>query len=272
MNNIFKPALGLIQQWLDSRRSYVFVGPPASGKTVYFVTATDRLQRFAHEHSAQYEFTHRTPETLQFCQHALEQMNASEWPSKTQGLQVLEFELSKSFRLSDNTPVLYKTHYELSYCDCAGEAFDEAFGDQRVQGNGLHHEQAEHLKKEISGAHGIFVMIDTPKFHDKASTDFHMRLFNLFKHIQTSTKAKRIAVVFTKKDEFAAKDFDPKQKLKSDLPSAWNHLGRVSSEFFFVSAVKAPKINEMGRLVPPENYDTTQSENLLEPLKWMLSI
>lgn len=162
---------------------------------------------------------------------------------------------------------------QISYCDCDGTAFDQAFGDSRVAVDAIHSESVQRLREELDKAHGIFLIIDTPQFHDNASDEAYQRLFNLFKHIEQSAHPKKIAVIFTKKDVFSADpEFNPKQRLKDAYPAAWNHLQRIQSEFFFVSAVTSPEVNHEGCPVPPNGYTTEASDSLLEPLRWMLGL
>lgn len=264
----------LIQKFTSkkSQTKYVFVGPPGSGKTVYFMCAIDRLQRgLIDTYPEVYALRALNSETLKIQGSGLAAMKKGKWPPKTQEPHELSFVLTrhvgfgKSFRL-------WSLNYQLFYHDYPGEAFEEAFGDDRAK-QPLWNEAADTLKKDLQKADGVFLVIDTPKFHDSGEEEYHMQLFRLFEHIDKTCRTRRVAVVFTKSDLFRDHpDFSPKSLLRKRYPNIWNYLHKVTFEFFFVSAVASPAVDPKGRITPPKDYDTTQSEGLIDPINWMLKL
>ena len=61
---------------INKRGSYYFIGPPRSGKTVFFVTMADRMLRMHIEHKdkAPYVATYATRETELFVTHSIKEM------------------------------------------------------------------------------------------------------------------------------------------------------------------------------------------------------
>jgi hypothetical protein len=251
---------------------YVFVGPPGSGKTVYFMCAIDRLQRGMIDlHPERFALRSLNSETLKIQGGALAAMKKGKWPPKTQEPHTLSFALSRHVGFLKGIR-LATLNYQLHYHDYPGEAFEEAFGDERTK-QPLWEDAAQTLKQDLQKADGVFLVIDTPKFHDSGEEDYHLQLFRLFEYLDKNKRTKRVAVVFTKSDLFREHpDFCPKSLLRERCPNIWNYLQRVKSEYFFVSAVTSPAVDSKGRITPPKEYDTTQSERLIDPIVWMLDL
>lgn len=298
---------------MNSKPQYVFLGPPGSGKTVYFMCAIDRLQRgMIDQHPERFALRALNADTLKIQGSALAAMKKGKWPDKTQQPHKLSFTLSRHFGITNafDRPVtcgpivkpnpisklieliwcivsalifllfsnkrkmlrLWTINYQLHYHDYPGEAFEEAFGDERAK-KPLWEDAAQTLKQDLKKAQGVFLVIDTPKFHDSGEEDYHLQLFRLFEHLDKKELTKSVAVVFTKSDLFREHpDFCPKSLLRERCPNIWNYLQRVKSEFFFVSAVASPAVDSKGEILPPKEYDTTQSEHLVDPIVWMLHL
>lgn len=251
--------------------SFVFVGPPGAGKTVYFMCAIDRLTRNLLERSSK-EVTLRTEDAVTLRRHtrALAEMRSGNWPDKS-------FESVELFFILERTTAflgipLWTQTEKLVYHDYPGEVFDAAFGGD--QSDSLHYsEDAGRLRTEISNASGLFLIIDTTYLFDGVDDIYYEKLFSLLKFIDTGQKRRRIAVIFTKKDIFAShQSLEPMKMLQERYPNAWVLLKNWKAKYFFVSAVANPYLDENGSLSPPNGYDTTNSEGLIEPLAWALDL
>lgn len=256
----------------NTEPKYVFVGPPGSGKTVYFICAIDLLQRGMIDlHPERFALRAQNSETLKIQGGALAAMKKGKWPPKTQKSHTLSFVLSRHYEFVKWVPPV-TLDYQLYYHDYPGEAFEDAFGDESTK-QPLWEDAAQTLKQDLQKADGVFLVIDTPKFHDSGEEDYHLQLFRLFEYLDKNTRTKRVAVVFTKSDLFRNDhDFCPKRLLRERYPNIWNYLQRVKSEYFFVSAVASAAVDSKGGITPPKDYGTTQSERLIDPIVWMLEL
>lgn len=252
---------------------YVFVGPPGSGKTVYFACAIDQLQRRAIDQDNETEVTHLNAQTLKICRQTISEMHKGKWPPKTQDPQLLEFDL-KSPRLRVRGKHALGVRSDKLLChDYPGEAFAAAFGDRREAHEAKFVKAGEQLRSDLAIATGVFVLIDAEKFHDAADERFHVQLFDLFKFIEEEASAQRVAIIFSKMDLFKKRnDKGFLDRLKRDYPAAWNLQKRANAHFFFVASVRSHRVNKQGQIVPPDGYETSDSDGLLDPLVWMLNL
>lgn len=248
--------------------SFVFIGPPGVGKTVFFTCAVDRLKRDLLEVPG---ISLQTDDQVTLKRHAksLADMKKGSWPAKSAEPVKLFYELEITRTLFGIR--LWSNFTKLVYHDYPGEVFDLAFGDDRH--DSPFESEAETLKEDLLQAQGIFLVIDTPFLHDGANDDYNEQLFCLLKFLESGHPKRRVAVIFTKKDMFRGDpDFNPKDQLRDYYPDAWVFLERSNANYFFVSAVSDPILNRSGKPVPPKGYDTSMSENLIEPLRWALNL
>lgn len=253
--------------------SFVFVGPPKVGKTVYFTCAIDLLKRRLLNKPDKGIFLQTDdPRTLTRHKDALSKMQRGQWPDKS----IVPLEL---FYLLERRTIwfgkrLWTTYTKLVYHDYPGEVFDLAFSESRAD---LRHyeEEAEKFKRDLTTAKGIFLIIDAPDLHHGNDDEFELQLFRLVKFLDESRdgRKRRVAVVFTKKDLFHGDSaFDPKEELRRQHPDSWVSLNRNETKFFFVSAVSKAFVDPAGIHLPPKGYNTSQSENLIEPIVWALKL
>src|SRR6478735_2384255 len=119
----------LVDKSLSSEPKFVFVGPPSSGKTVYFTCAMDRLKRLLSTRpNSGWTLQTDDKETLKRHKSSLAAMNKGRWPDKTTSPYKLYYQLSRRIGIGKllnlatfNTRVVYH--------DYPGEAFTAAFDD-----------------------------------------------------------------------------------------------------------------------------------------------
>jgi hypothetical protein len=258
-------------EWKQSEPAFVFVGPPSSGKTVFFACAMDRLKRLLSD-KPNGKWTLRTDDTETLKRHksALTAMKNGKWPAKTDSPHKLYYELSRRFGFGEKIHLgTYNTR--VLYHDYPGEVFAAAFDDESADEHWVN--EIADLKYDIQSARGVFVVIDTPILHNGENEEYNIQLFNLLNFIVRQTKVKHIAVIFTKKDLFSrTPEFDPVSQIRNLYHDQWFILEARKAKYFFVSAVPNPIYDQDGDLKPPKKYETSMSEGLVEPLAWALGI
>ena len=253
--------------------SYVFVGPPNSGKTVYFACAIDRLQRHGIDQNSSLEITPQDDRTLRVCNQVVRDMSEGRWPSKSQGVQTLQFDIKTPWlQLSEKHSVGVRCESLICH-DYTGESFSQAFGDTREISDEGSMISANQLKHAISNAKGAFVVIDASTFDDGSDERLYVQLYNLFKHIDCKSNISRLAIIFSKMDIFRKSDEERiVNRIKQSYPSVWNLQKQLKARHFFVSTVNTHRVDDDGNIIPPPDYETSQSEGLIEPLIWMLGL
>jgi len=254
-----------------AERSYVFVGPPASGKTVYFTCAMDRLRSVLAIRNRDYSLQSHDVETSRRHTKSVEEMRKGRWPQQTAEPHKLQYRLDHKLGFGKSVH-LATMEYRLAYHDYPGEVFLRAFGDDRPEPSHWEEEAAQ-LKVDICKAKGVFVVVDTVKLHDRHDEQYNLQLFRLFDYLEKQALVKRIAVVFTKRDLFGEDhEFDPAECLRDRYTDAWVFLQRLKAKTFFVSAVDPHFTDKDGNIVPPAGYDTSKSHDLLAPISWILKL
>jgi len=256
---------------LSTSGSYIFIGPPESGKTVFFITMVDRLLRLQIEKDMPYEMTFRTKETEDFITQMINEMAKSKWPLKTAKGNIYEVDITT------RNVLFMKSNGILSFHDYGGEVFLDAFSGPEIGSESKFKEEAEAMKVEIKQAKGIFLVIDTVELYNNMQEEKLLNcLFYLSDFLKKErNKNMRLAVIFTKSDQFIEKDslFNPESifKEKYKYPNAYVNFKDQNTRYFFVTAIKEPSIID-GKYMPPKNYKSTDSVNILEAAKWMLEI
>jgi hypothetical protein len=248
--------------------SYYFMGPPNAGKTVFFVTMADRLQRLHLENpqKAPYSVTYSTLETLKFVTDSIAEMTRSRWPIKTKKGNIYEINIEsrKMFAMKEGKFVFH---------DYPGEAFMEAFVDSyKIDDHSPYKEDARTMKDEMKNAKGIFLVIDSAVLDDQQSWEIQERLFNFGEYLQNMGHSTKLAVVFTKSDIFReVKSSNPEEKFKKSYGNAYTIFQKFNTKYFYVTSAK-DSIRKKGVYVPKNKYDTSQSEGIVEAAVWMMEI
>lgn len=261
---------------------FLFLGPRASGKTVFFVCAARMLQyRLGQRKKARFS---EADETSRAYLHAsLEKMRIGKWPDKTQFGHEISCETVVPRRPIPFLPPAYDEQMVLSCVDYPGDAWTYAFhrrGDDAAIG-----QYADELKEHVVRADGIFLLLDSVVLHDiiynsRRENDewdhFSASLFGMAKELAAISRERRLrlAIVFCKRDRFDGVPFDPEAAFRRVAPGAYDNLRQLDSRCFFVSSVGRTITDARGEPVPPVGFCPEYDENpsLLEPLVWMLRL
>ncbi len=261
----------------NTNDNYLFLGLPKSGKTTYLALMAQHLQDAANR-SSKLNFRSLATRVLnqqagkvceeeittQFIDDCIFRLRQQAWPVKTQGYeQGYSFELKiypRFFGIS-----LYYRSAVIDYHDYPGEAFEVAFGvgdepSPRMQQIGLD------LKKRISTARGIFLIIDTDNVFNGVDALKHREILTkLFRYIHSSNPQIKLAVIFNKLELFDGKEPDFVRKFRSEFSNAYAYLP-PSHKFFNVYPLGKVVTTEDGNIIPPRPL---QPRNILDPVRWM---
>lgn len=248
-----------------STRKLIFVGPPRSGKTVFFSTMISHLIQRSNEEKPQLRCYPRDTKSNQFVQSVMRTLKAQSWPIEGGAAEAngaLSFDLAHLGRF-------YNTNYILSCFDYAGESFQAAFGAADRTESDIDHEQVERLRKEVEEADIVFVVVDAVRLLERCCPEIEDSLFGLAKTLRE--KSKKTGFVLTQRDEFEGREFEAQEKLKEYYASTYSQLRKINTAFFWIASVRAVTDSD-GNRVPPKNYNTTMSIDLLKPIQWALGL
>ncbi|HOS45793.1 MAG: hypothetical protein BWX92_03243 [Deltaproteobacteria bacterium ADurb.Bin135] len=251
----------------SKRGSYYFIGPPKSGKTVFFVVMADIMQRMHIENGdkAPYTATYTTNKSKRFVSDCIRMMQKSEWPTKTQSGNTYEMDI-------ESRKIIAMREARFVFHDYAGEVFMRAFADPAKQEeSSTYAEDANKMREEMKNAKGVFLILDSAVLHNGLPEDIQDRLFYLADYMKNANASIKMAVIFSKKDMFNTNPIEPEKIFKDKEPDTFLKFQKLDTKYFFVTSVKNPEI-EGGTYVPPKNYKTSQSEGIIDAALWMLDI
>ncbi|MCA9141118.1 MAG: hypothetical protein KDB00_30315, partial [Planctomycetales bacterium] len=251
---------------IGRKRKLLFIGPPRSGKTVFFSTMVDRLIRQAKTDGCSFTCIPDGRHSHQFVQRVIQSLGKQVWPKEggaTDAIGELTYLLT-------HKGWLFNTQYVLACRDYAGETFNAAYGDPETLECDVDDEQVERLRSEVDSADIVFVIVDAVRLQNGSCPDIEDSLFGVTDALRK--KKAWTAFVLTQKDEFEVEDYDAViAQLIDDYPSLYATLQQMNAEFFWVSSVVATASVD-GRRVPPKKYKSEEhSIDLLAPINWALS-
>ena len=251
----------------------IIIGLPSSGKTVFFCTGMDALQRRFNELEGWGSVIYEEPGTEGFVTTVVNsELRNRRWPENTRG----KSEHRVSIRCKNKK-------MSLLYRDYSGEAFLAAFGgtDQTAVEAVFSQEKdvdgkmiKDELLEDVKAASDIVLVLDTSMIMNSVNRDLSVCLFNLLTTIKESGFSGRIAVVFTKGDILGDLNaFSFEDALKRQQPNSYARLREMGRyKMFMVSAVKCD-VDTDGKYVPPVGYSSLKdSENVLEPFCWLFGL
>lgn len=251
----------------SKRGSYYFIGPPQSGKTVFFVTMVDSMQRMHIENidKAPYVATYTTIESKRFVSDCIKAMQKSEWPIKTKVGNTYEMDI-------ESRKIIAMREARFVFHDYAGEVFMRAFADPAQQEeNDSYAGEAKKMRQEMKNAKGVFLVLDSAVLHNGLPKEIQERLFYLADYMKDANAPIKLAVVFSKKDMFGTNPIEPEKIFKDTDPDAFLKFQKLDTKYFFVTSIKDP-VKKDGKYCPPKNYNTSQTEGIIDAALWMLDI
>jgi len=247
-------------------KQIVFVGPPQSGKTVFFAAMIDRLIRQSTEGRSPLLLHAANRESCNFVTDVMVGLAKQVWPreggaKETHG--TLEYHLQRKI-------CGIRTSRILRCCDYAGEAFQGAFGDPKHRTVDVSADLVAKLREDINSASGVFYVMDAVQLHDGGCRVTQDCLFGLTDELLRQRK--KVGIIFTKRDVFDGTRFTPREKLREEYPDAWTKLTAMRARSIFVSSVGATEVNDAGVQVPRKGCKSRDAKWLLQPINWMLGI
>jgi hypothetical protein len=257
-------------------KNIVLVGLPNSGKTVFFITMINQLQRRLSSKECKYSIISNSRSGSNLGDRFFKTIRKGAWPDKTETGADDKAIFSYRIILEDN--MVMTQLRDIDYLDYPGEAYQIAFGDHTKLSDPNNNiketygDDADKIKSHINDAYGVFVIIDSEKLFEEDNELFNDIVWGLSDKLSKS-KVKKVALVFTKTDMCPSKEKeDLIQILNDQNPDTLNQLQRIDFESFMVSAVEA-EVNLDGILVPIKDYSPEKhSKGVLEPIKWMLNL
>lgn len=265
IKNILKKLYDKLSIISNDNDKYFIIGMPQSGKTVFFVTMMQYLM-LIQKQIKKIDISPVDSNSNNFVSNNINSFLSSDnqWIDKTMKGGIYKYKINYK-RFFHNTEVV------VEYFDYPGEVFIKAFHPEIRGQYAEFSDQANSLKNEIASSKGIFILIDSIRLYEGFDSQMSSIVFEAIKTISRKSK---VAIVFTKKDVFESySDFNPYEKLRRMNPGIMNKLEMDIDNFetFFISSVKTELKD--GERVPPDDYcPTVNSENLLQPIKWMLEL
>lgn len=250
----------------ETSDNYLLLGVPRSGKTTYFCTMAEHLQKLATS-SGRFGFKFCDNNTSRFIDNQMKFLRNNGWPEKTPKKDVdYKFQLVHDLRIFGVK--LYTEYIDILYHDYPGEAFNDAFSDAP---SGMFTKNVEDLKEKIATAQGIFLMLDAKEIFNEENVESSQEtLVALIKYLQEKAKRKiKLALIFNKIElipDYSHREYLRKFKLLYRNAYQWLH--GVNHQFFSVYTVGGEcRVNEHGNVIPPEKLNP---RSVLKPVNWMI--
>ena len=239
------------------KQEIVLIGPPNSGKTVFFCVGMEVLQRRFNRLN-DYYITYPDLATQRMVSDVMKELRAQRWPSKT--MEVQEACARISF-VNQEREVICRDH--------GGGAFSNTFLSEKIDeymGN-----EKEYLK-DIKAASSIAMLIDSAMLCKEIDDYFYDGLYNMMRMINNN-KLKRFAMIFTKNDLVKLTPAKAEEKFESQCPNTYAHLKKLRREYRFFSISSVRCVTEGGHYVPPKEYSPfDHSEGIEDSLYWLLEM
>ncbi len=253
-----------------SADSYLFLGLPKSGKTTYFTVMAKTLQEIAAKGDSM-KFRCENDATREFVEAWWDTISAPEpdWPEKTvtydggyefsllQRISLLGFMLPWGFGCRKAS---------VCYHDYPGEAFQAAFGDVD---NDAYKAQADQMRRQISQARGVFLLLDADKLFNGADRKMLAKTTHkLFEFITKNNEKVKLAILFNKLELFEGteKNRNLEDEFRRLYDTACNWLPR-NARFFNVYPIGKLDLNDGCRKVPARKI---APRGVLAPVQWMI--
>ena len=239
------------------KKEIILIGLPNSGKTVFFCTGMELLQRRFNKLS-NYCITYPDLATQNMVSDVIKDLRAQKWPAKTMEVQ------EACARIS------FENHEREIICrDHGGGAFSKTFLSGKIDeymGN-----EKEYLK-DIKTASSVALIIDSAMLNEEVEDCFYDGLYNMINAIKRN-KFRRFAIIFTKNDLTKLTPLKAEEKFESLCPNTYANLKKLRKEYRFFSVSSVRCVNEAGNFIPPRGYSPLEhSEGLDDTLCWLLEM
>ena len=250
-------------------KKVAIVGVEGSGKTVMLAGLGDL---YTYPDGEGYFLSPKNFSTAAYVAEKIERMRKGEWPAATAGdeMQGLNWTLRQRKPGSRGRP---DDICEVSFLDFAGEVYRTAFGIR--DGDASHAEQADELKRYVSEADDLIVLINLRDVIVHGVRDLRVQeamwitneILGTALSEEDGRKPPRAAIVLSQADSYA----DTIEAcggaagvLQKYLPHVANNYGWL--DVFAASAVDKTKLDDDGNVVPAEDFT---SKGLLPIMTWI---
>lgn len=272
------------------RGSYLFLGMPESGKTVFFTMLCNILQRKGNEDSRFiFEYIPRKNDcagsnsTYQYINSNLNCIKEQKWPHKTatddktlevaQNPYICELSIARRFLC-----IPWKNSYSLCYIDYPGEAFQSAFCP-----NGEYEGVTDKIKNfgyllrnTVNMSKGVFLIIDVQIFTNLNANEkafIEERLSSFFLHVRKNNPSLRVAIVFNKMElcGFSNQEEEVQNQFQNQFSNAYAAMKQLQNKkMFFVYPFGQVETDSKGNTIPPKQpYAERNIESVAE---WIFNI
>ena len=249
----------------DNQDHYLLLGVPRSGKTTYFCSIAEHLQKLAIS-SGRFGFKFCDNHTSRFINKQMKLLRNDDWPEKTPKKDKEDYRFQLDYEKKILGIKFYTEIVDISYHDYPGEAFSEFCSDDP---SGRYDDDIKDLESKTASAKGIFLMLDVEEiFNQKNVEESQEALVALIQKLKKNKKIK-LALIFNKIELIPNYSHDKyMKKFKSLYGNAYQWLRGVEHKFFSVYTLGGEcRIRHDGEIIPPKEL---HPKSILKPVNWMI--
>ena len=238
---------------------YLFLGLPRTGKSTYFCTLADQLQKLSNM-SDRINCTVTTTAAQVFVENSINRIRNQGWPNKTVSISKEDYELDLACE-----SILVKRIICFIFRDYPGEFFKEAFKNDTENS-----EETKELKEKLRMAKGVFLLLSAEDIKNDFDSEVRSCVIgNLIRYVNAYNQNVKIAFLFNKAEIIQDYNHDEMEKYFKENYSIIYGLVKARqnrSRFFTIQPLgNSCEIDVEGNYVPPKELNP---KGLIEPVEW----